>query len=391
MVNFLAKTFISDHQNTSDKTVRQNYCIMGGVIGSVCNLFLFGLKLAIGTMMNSIAITSDAFNNLSDLGSCIVAIIGAKMANRLPDREHPFGHGRIEYISSLIVSFIILLVGFELLKSSGEKILHPETINFNAAMICILAVSVLVKLWMFFCYGSIARKINSTVMKANAHDSINDVISTSAVIAATVIGHFLPFQTDGYIGIIVALYIMYSGVNLAKETIDLLLGMPPSKETIDAISHIVTEPEEIVGIHDLIVHDYGPGRVFASVHAEVPDDGDVVHIHEVIDAIERKILLEMGIQTVIHTDPITVNSEYVDGIKQIVLECVHEADPEGSIHDFRITDGENRINLIFDLVIVSSRKPAERQEIEGRVKELICSRDERFFPVITVDEVYDGR
>ncbi|MCH5194403.1 MAG: cation transporter [Oscillospiraceae bacterium] len=391
MVDFLARAFIPDHENTTDKTVRQNYSIMGGVIGSVCNLFLFGLKLVIGTIMNSIAITSDAFNNLSDLGSCIVAIIGAKMANKLPDREHPFGHGRIEYISSLIVSFIILLVGFELFRSSIGKILHPEAVNFSIPMICILAASVLVKLWMFFCYGSIAKKINSTVMKATAKDSINDVLSTSAVILATVIGHFLPFQTDGYIGVVVAVYIMYSGVNLAKETIDLLLGVPPEKETIDAISHIVTEPEEIVGIHDLIVHDYGPGRVFASVHAEVPDDGDVVHIHEVVDAIERRILLEMGIQTVIHTDPITVNNEYVDRIKNIILECVHEADPEGSIHDFRITDGENRINVIFDLVIVSSRKPAERQEITDRVKELIKSRDERFFPVITVDEVYDGR
>ena len=391
MVDVLAKIFIPDHTNTSDKTVRQNYCIMGGAIGAVCNLFLFALKLVIGTVMKSIAITSDAFNNLSDLGSCIVAIIGAKMANRLPDREHPFGHGRFEYISSLIVSFIILLVGFELLRSSGEKILHPESLNFSVPMILILTASVLVKLWMFFCYGSIAKKINSTVMKATAKDSINYVISTSAVILATVIGHFLPFATDGYIGVIVALYIMYSGINMAKETIDLLLGTPPSKETIDSISHIITEPEEIVGIHDLIVHDYGPGRVFASVHAEVPDDSDMVHIHEIVDAIERKILLDMGIQTVIHTDPITVNNEYVDGIKQIVLECVHEADPEGSIHDFRITDGENRINLIFDFVIVSTRKPAERQQIAERLKELIKARDERFFPVITVDEVYDGR
>lgn len=390
MVDFFAKIFIHNYQNTEDKDVRQGYCVMGGAIGAVCNLFLFVLKLMIGTVMNSIAIMSDAFNNLSDLGSCVVAIIGSKMANRLPDREHPFGHGRIEYISSLIVSFLILLVGFELFKSSGEKILHPEPVNFDLIMILILAASVLVKLWMYFCYSGIAKKINSTVMKATAKDSINDVISTSAVIAATVIGCFLPFHIDGYIGIVVAAYIMYSGVNMARETIDLLLGMPPAQETIDELAAIITEPEEIVGLHDLMVHDYGPGRVFASVHAEVPDDADVVHIHEIVDAIERKIFLDTGIRMVIHTDPISVNNEYVDGIKSIVLECVKEADEGATIHDFRITDGENRINVIFDLVISRTNKPAELEQIEEQIKELIRGRDERFFPVITVDEAFNG-
>lgn len=361
---------------------------MGGTIGAVCNLFLFGLKLVIGTLMKSIAITSDAFNNLSDMGSCIVAIIGAKMANRLPDREHPFGHGRIEYISSLIVSFIIILVGFELLKSSAEKIIHPEPVIFSAVMTVILSVSVLVKLWMYFCYSDIAKKINSSVMKTSAHDSVNDVISTSAVIVTTVIGSFLPFHIDGFIGVIIAVYIMYSGIKLAKETIDLLLGMPPSKETIAALSEIILSSEEIVGLHDLMVHDYGPGRVFASVHAEVPDDADAVHIHEIIDATERRIFLETGIQMVIHSDPITVNNEYVDGIKNIILECVAEADPTATIHDFRITDGENRINVIFDMAVNGGYKPEERRRILDRTKELICGRDKRFFPVITVDEVF---
>lgn len=387
MVNFLAKKFIKDCDNTADKNVRQDYCVLGGILGAVCNLFLFGLKLVIGTVMKSIAITSDAFNNLSDMGSCVVAIIGAKMANRLPDREHPFGHGRIEYISSLIVSFIILLVGFELFKSSCDKISNPEPLNFSAVMIIILAASVLVKLWMYFCYSAIAKKINSSIMKASAKDSINDVISTSAVIVTTVIGSFLPFQIDGFIGVIIAVYIMFSGVNMAKETIDLLLGTPPSKETIDALSEIILSSDEVVGLHDLMVHDYGPGRVFASVHAEVPDDADVVHIHEVIDATERRILLETGIQMVIHSDPITVNNEYVDGIKSQIMECVAEADPTSTIHDFRITDGENRINVIFDMAI-TARKPDERQKIVDRVKELICEKDKRFCPVITVDEVF---
>ncbi|MGN0675564.1 MAG: cation diffusion facilitator family transporter, partial [Oscillospiraceae bacterium] len=353
-----------------------------------CNLFLFGLKLVIGTLMNSIAITSDAFNNLSDMGSCVVAVIGAKMANRLPDREHPFGHGRFEYISSLIVSFIIMLVGFELFKSGVDKILHPEELNFSIIMTIILAASVLVKLWMYFCYSFIAKKINSSVMKATAQDSVNDVISTSAVIAATVIGYFLPFRIDGFIGVIVSVLIMYSGIKLAKETIDLLLGTPPSRETINSIAGIVMSNEEIVGMHDLIVHDYGPGRVFASVHAEVPDHADMVHIHEIIDETERKILLETGIQTVIHTDPITVNNEYVDNLKAMVKQCVAASDPTCTIHDFRITDGENRINIIFDMVISSTHKPAEREKIVEAVKERIRREDERFFPVITVDEAF---
>lgn len=389
MVDILAKKFIRDSENTSDRNVRQAYCVMGGIIGAVCNLLLFGLKLAIGTLMKSIAITSDAFNNLSDMGSCIVAIIGAKMANRLPDREHPFGHGRIEYVSSLIVSFIILLVGFELLKSSADKILHPEQVIFSVIMTVILAASVFVKLFMYFCYNGIAKKINSTVMKASAKDSVNDVISTSAVIVTTVIGSFLPFHIDGFIGVIIAVYIMYSGVKMAKETIDLLLGTPPSKETIQTLSGIILSSEEIVGIHDLMVHDYGPGRVFASVHAEVPDDANAVHIHEIIDATERRVFLETGIQMVIHSDPITVNNEYVDGIKKIILECVAKADPAATIHDFRITDGENRINVIFDMALNGAYKPEERKKILDRAKQLICERDKRFCPVITVDEVFN--
>ncbi len=387
MIKLLVKTFVRDSENVSDKSVRQRYSVFGGILGVICNLFLFALKLIIGTFMNSIAITSDAFNNLSDMGSCLVAIIGAKMSSKLPDREHPFGHGRIEYISSLIVSFIILLVGFELLKSSAVKVLHPEDVAFSLPMIIILAASVLVKLWMYRCYSYIAVKINSSVMKATARDSINDVISTSSVIAATAIGSFLPFHIDGFVGVIVALYIMYSGFGLAKETIGLLLGTPPSKETIDAIGSIVLSPAEIVGIHDLIVHDYGPGRVFASVHAEVPDDANMVKIHEIIDETERRILRELDIQTVIHTDPVTVGSEYVDGLKAVVLECAKAVSPDCSIHDFRITDGENRINLIFDLVLRNDGYK-DKDRVVSELTEKLKERDRRFCPVITVDEDY---
>ncbi len=389
MIKALTKWFIKDSENTADKTVRRNYCILGGVLGSICNLFLFALKLVIGTLMNSIAVTSDAFNNLSDMGSCLVAIIGAKMSTRLPDREHPFGHGRIEYISSLIVSFIIMLVGFELLKTSADKMLHPEQLNFSAVMIIILVASLSVKLWMFFCYNFIAKKINSTIMKATARDSINDVISTSAVIISAIVGYFLPFSIDGIVGIVVAAYIMYGGLNLAKETIDILLGQPPSDEVTESLKNILMEKDEIVGIHDLIIHDYGPGRVFASVHAEVPDDSDIIHIHEIIDDAEREILTGTGIQTVIHMDPVSVNNEYVNGIKQSVLQCVRSVEQDADIHDFRITDGENHINVIFDVVIKSTHSPSEIKKITEKINSEIRALDKRYNPVITADEFFN--
>ncbi len=389
MIKLITRIFIKDSENVTDKNVRRDYCILGGALGAVCNLFLFALKLVIGTFMNSIAVTSDAFNNLSDMGSCMVAIIGAKMSSRLPDREHPFGHGRIEYISSLIVSFIILLVGFELLRSSADKMLHPETLNLSAIMIIILIASLSVKLWMFFCYNFIAKKINSTVMKATAKDSINDVISTSAVILSAIVGYFLPFSIDGIAGIAVAVYIMYGGLNLAKETIDILLGQPPSREVIDSLEKILSEKKEIVGIHDLIVHDYGPGRVFASVHAEVADDSDIMLIHDVIDGAERQILNETGIQIVIHVDPVPVNDKFAENIKNSVIECVKAVDPTAAIHDFRINNSENVVGITFDLVIKSTLEPAKISEISRKITESIKALDKKYEPVITVDEFFN--
>lgn len=388
MIKFIVKHFVKDYENTEDKTVREHYTVLGGILGAICNVILFLVKLLIGIAMNSIAIMSDAFNNLSDMGSCFVAIIGAKLANRTPDREHPYGHGRIEYISSLIVSLIIMLVGFELLKSSADKIIHPEDVTLSAVMVIILVLSLFVKFWMYLAYSYIGKSINSTVMRANAKDSINDVISTSAVILATVIGSFLPFRIDGYVGVVVALYIMYGGFGLAKDTIDLLLGTPPSKEVIDEIAGKVMSRPEICGVHDLIVHDYGPGRVFASVHAEVPDDADMVHIHEVVDAIERQVTKEMGICLVIHTDPVSVNNERVNALKKLVVDTAKDIDSSCDIHDFRITDGEENINIIFDIIIRDKFSPAEREKIVAELTERVREKDGRLNLVVTIDEVY---
>lgn len=388
MIKLLIRTFVKNYEKTDDKKVRESYSVLGGVLGGICNLFLFAVKLFIGMTMKSIAIMSDAFNNLSDMGSCCVAVIGVKLSNRRPDREHPYGHGRLEYISSLIVAFLIMLVGFELFKSSFDKILHPEEITFSLPMMIILALSLLVKLWMYFVYTYIGKTIDSTVMRATARDSVNDVISTSAVIIATTIGYFLPFSIDGYIGVIVAVYIMYGGFDLTRETIGLLLGTPPSPELIQQITDEVTKADEISGIHDLIVHDYGPGRKFASVHAEIPENSNIVHAHEVIDEVERDVSEKLGIMLVIHMDPVADKDEVVIGLKKLVLETAKGIDESITIHDFRITNGDKKINAIFDMVIRDNFDENERKKIVDELKKRVAEKDPRLNLIVTIDEVY---
>lgn len=385
MIKLLVRKFIKDYKNTSDKKVRESYTVLGGVTGLICNFFLFILKLLIGIAMNSIAIIGDAFNNLSDTGSSFVAIIGAKLSNKKPDAEHPFGHGRIEYISSLIVSFIIMMVGLELFKSSIDKIRNPETVYFNIMLLIILFVSVLVKLWMFFYYKYLGNQISSGMLIANSKDSINDVFSTSAVIIATVFGSFFKFPIDGIIGIVVSVIIIFNGFSIAKETVGLLLGSAPDKETIKDIYEIMTESEEIVGIHDLIVHDYGPGRIFASVHAEIPDNADIVKVHEIIDALEKKVNCELGIELVIHMDPISVNNEKVSELKAMVEEIVTKENENFSIHDFRITDGTDNINMIFDLVVDFETTFEESEKAVNNIIRKIKEKDSRYNTVIKVE------
>lgn len=385
MIKLLVRTFIKDYKNTSDKKVRESYTVLGGVIGLICNFFLFILKLLIGSAMNSIAIMGDAFNNLSDTGSSFVAIIGAKLSNKKPDAEHPFGHGRIEYISSLIVSFLIMMVGLELFKSSIEKIKNPEEVYFSAILVIILLVSILVKLWMFLYYKYLGRQIGSGMLIANSKDSINDVISTSAVIIATILGSFTKLPADGIIGLIVSVIIIYNGFSIAKETVGLLLGSAPDSETIKNIYEILTNNKDIVGIHDLIVHDYGPGRIFASVHAEIPDDANIIKVHETIDSLEKKVKSELGIEIVIHMDPISVNNEKVSNLKSMVKEIVKEENQSFSIHDFRITDGTDNINIIFDLVVDFKTTYEESKRSVDNIKRKIKEKDNRYNTVIKVE------
>lgn len=362
-------------------------CMVAGVWGIVGNLFLFVLKFIVGASMSSIAIVSDAFNNLSDTGSAVVTIIGAKLSQRKPDKEHPFGHGRYEYISSLIVSFIILLVGFELFKTSVQKIFNPEEIHVSPLLLGILCISIPVKFGMYAYNKRLGNAINSGVVLAAARDNLNDVVATGAVIVTALITKFVNFpMLDGVVGTVVSIMIMLSGFGISKDTIGVLLGTPPEKEMTDKIRSMVMETPEIIGVHDLIVHDYGPGRILASVHAEVPDNCNVVEIHEVIDALEHKISCETGIHIVIHMDPISVDCEYTSKNRNAVQKIVKDIDERMNIHDFRMVDGVNNINLIFDIEV-----PAGYNDIDG-LKKTIASKlaeiDTRFNAVIDIDTIY---
>lgn len=389
MIKLIIKKFIKDGENVNDKDVREKYGVLGGVLGIICNTLLFGIKLIAGLLMNSIAITSDAFNNLSDMGSSLVALIGAKLSNKRPDKEHPFGHGRVEYISSLIVSFLILLMGFELLKTSVTKIFYPQEMKFNVTLIIILSLSVLVKVWMFYYSTYMGKKINSAMFRAVASDSISDVVATSAIIGTTIIGRYVDFPAlDGIVGTIVACLIVKTGYEVARDTIGMLLGTPASKEMVNEITERVTRADGIVGAHDLIIHDYGPGRVMASIHAEVPDDIDVIAVHETIDQIEREIEQELDVHMVIHMDPISINCERTNSIRRLVEKTVLAVNKDYSIHDFRIVDGENRINLIFDMVVPFGLSDINIDEDLVRIRRVLSSEDSRYNCLIQLDNHY---
>lgn len=304
MIKLLIKWYVKDYRNITDPRVRESYGVLSGVLGIICNLFLFIVKISIGLLINSIAVISDAFNNLSDLGSSLISILGVKLSNRPADREHPHGHGRYEYITSLTVSFIIFGVGLELLRNSFQKVIKPEEVIFSPISIFLLVVSVFVKLWMFSYNRYIGKAINCGINKATASDSLNDAIATSTVIAGTLLGRVVDFPFDGVLGLVISVLIMYSGFGIAKSSVDLLLGSSPDQELIDSINSYVLRGKGIKGVHDLKVHDYGPGKISASIHAEVSEGANIVEIHSQIDEIEQRIKSELGVDIVIHMDPV---------------------------------------------------------------------------------------
>lgn len=385
MVSLLAKVFIRETDNPS--MLRQAYGMLCGIVGILLNIFLFIGKFAAGTISHSIAITADAFNNLSDAGSSVVTLIGFKLAGTKPDTEHPFGHGRIEYVSGLVVSAVILIMAFELVTDSVDKIIHPAAVEFSLLSVAILVVSILVKFYMSYYNRSIGNKIDSAAMRATATDSLSDTISTAVVLLATLVGHFGGIYIDGYCGVLVGLFIFYAGISAAKETLDPLLGQPPEKEFVEQIYAIVTAHEEICGIHDLVVHDYGPGRQMISLHAEVPADGNILEIHDTIDRIEAELKQKLYCEAVIHMDPIVLDeqTELMRGkVKKIILAI----DERLSMHDFRMVPGNTHTNLIFDVVVPYESKLEDEVVVERIQKDIFSQIGEQYFAVIQVDKAY---
>ncbi len=387
MIEFLARVFIRHRDGLSPSALRQAYGQLCGAVGIGLNLLLFVGKLFAGTISGSIAITADAFNNLSDAGSSLVTLLGFRLAGRKPDPEHPFGHGRMEYISGLAVAGLILLMGVELGKSSLKKILSPEEIVSSPLVLAILAVSVAVKLYMFYYNRSIGRKIKSAAMSATATDSLSDAVSTTAVLIATLVGQFTGLNIDGWVGLLVALFILFSAYKAAKETLSPLLGQTPDPEFVDRIEQIVLSYPEVLNIHDLIVHDYGPGRMMISLHAEVSADGDLLQLHDVIDNAEHRLKKELGCMAVIHMDPIITNDAHTDALRMAVAEKVKSIDPRLTIHDFRTVPGSTHTNLIFDVVVPYDVK-LTADEVRRRIGALVKELDENYFAVVQVDNSY---
>ncbi len=359
-------------------------------MGILLNLLLSGGKFVAGVLTGSIAITADAFNNLSDAGSSVVTLVGFQMSAKRADSDHPFGHGRIEYLSGLAVAVAIIVVGLELGKSSIEKLLHPAAVSFSWLSIGILGVSILVKLWMFRFNKTLSQRIDSAAMAATATDSLSDVVATSAVLAGTLVGHFAQVHIDGWVGILVAVFILRAGWGAAKDTLDPLLGQSPSAELVRGIQDMVLARPEIVGMHDLVVHDYGPGRCMASLHAEVPKDADIMAIHDIIDNLERELHKQFGIEAVIHMDPIAVNDPRINALKAQVLALVQGIDQEMSIHDFRMTAGPEHTNLIFD-VVVPVHCRLEDEQVQEAVAAAVQAMEGNYYAVVSVDHAYAPR
>ena len=393
MSALLIKLFIKNPENVKDNRVRESFGKLGSFVGIICNLFLCILKISVGIISGSISIMADGFNNLSDMGSSVVTMIGFKLANKPADSDHPFGHGRMEYISAFIVAVLILLVGFELFKSSFEAFVNnTATPKYSTTAIIILAVSVLVKAWLFFFNRKIGKKISSEALIATAKDSLNDAVATLVILVSVFVSRLtvLPFNLDAVMGIGVAVFIIYSGIMSAKETLNSILGTPPEKEVITEIEDTILSFKEFIGIHDLIIHNYGPGRQFASVHVEVPHNSDIVRCHEQIDLCEKIINEKLGILLVIHMDPIDTDDETVNNAKLKMTEVLKGIDSSLSLHDFRMTpSGEKQTNLIFDVVVPSDLKLSHK-ELRKKIEDGAVGVDKTFKCVITFDNDFTG-
>ena len=390
MTEFLVRRLVRGAQNTEDPAVREAYGRLAGIVGVVCNVLLFVGKFLLGTLTGSVAITADAVNNLSDASSSIVTLIGFRLAARPADDGHPFGHHRIEYLAGLAVAAMILLIGVELVKTSVGKIIHPATVECTAATILVLLASILVKLWLAHFNRTLGQKISSPALMATAADSRNDVITTAAVLLCAALSVATGLRLDGYVGLLVALFILWSGVSIAKDTIDPLLGAAPDESLVQAIASEIRGYDGILGLHDLMVHDYGPGRRFASAHAEVDYRMDILDAHELLDDIERDVRAKLRVDLVLHCDPIVTDDAERNALRGRVLEYLTEQDERLTIHDFRVVRGSGHTNVIFDLVVPFDLE-AKAGELKRGLEQALSADGKRYHAIITIDtEAFNG-
>lgn len=388
MTDFLVKHFVKDYEDIEKMSVRTAYGVLASIVGIFCNVLLFVAKFIIGSWTRSISVIADGFNNLSDAGSSIISFVGVKMASKPADEEHPFGHGRMEYIAALVVSFLVIEVGLSFLRDSIGNISEPRELQFHMVSVVVLLLSIGVKLWLGFFNKRLGKRIDSKVMMATAADAMGDVITTSATILSILVFKFAGINIDSFVGIGVSLVVMWAGVGIAKDTLEPLLGEAVPKDVYEKITMFVESYEGVCGTHDLIVHNYGPGRSMASVHAEVPNSVDIEISHEIIDKIERDVLKELGIYLVIHMDPIELNNEQLEIAKKHVVDELSQMDTSLSIHDFRMVDGANQINLIFDLVVPTSYNKEKRKELCQTLRRRMHEVDARYQCVIQVENSF---
>ncbi len=387
MGSFLIKIFIKDYKNTSDAKVRERYGKFAGAVGIISNALLCMAKIAVGLIAGSIAIIADGINNLTDASSSVMTLVGFRLASIPEDRNHPYGHARIEYLTGLFVSVLIIVLGVQLFKTSFTKVLHPDPLEFSYLTVAVLIAAILVKLWQSVFNADIGRRINSVTLAATAADSRNDVIATSAVLLSVLIGRFTGLQTDGYMGCLVALFIVWSGVQLVRETTSPLLGEAPDESLVKAITDTVRQEPGVLGMHDLMVHNYGPGKIFASIHVEVDADGDLMESHDMIDNIERTVKDTLHIEFVVHMDPVKLHDPLIEKMSDIIKDAFSPLEGVESIHDFRIVPGPTHTNVIFDVVLAPDCRYPESQ-IRRIAEQAVKTVDSSFYTVITFDRAY---
>ncbi len=387
MTEFIVKKFVKNHADIKDSAVRAAYGKLAGFVGIICNIILFAAKITVGTIAASVSITADAVNNLSDASSSIISLVGFKLAERPADEDHPYGHGRYEYLSALTVAVIILVIGVELFKSGVEKILSPEKADLSVATVVVLILSILMKLWMMLFNRKLGKRINSGSLIATAADCRNDVVTTGAVLLASIISHYSGFELDGMVGVAVAVFILISGLGLIKETINPMLGTAPDEEFVEKVREKILSYEGVIGMHDLIIHDYGPCRRFASVHVEMAAEEDVLLSHDVIDNIELDFKNNEGLHLVIHFDPILTKNPLTNDIRAQVERAVKEIDERLSIHDMRVVPGNTHTNIVFDCVRPHS-VDIKSKELVRLIDEKVKTIDEKYNCVVTIDDSF---